>query len=67
MIKATNGYLGTNMTIPPELITRVFFNSPFGAFSRVGPPTLKELIERREHLHKIGKALNAPFFMFRTR
>ncbi|HHC6575108.1 TPA: hypothetical protein ACN34E_000226 [Vibrio parahaemolyticus] len=47
MIRPTKGKLGTNSTITPEMINNAFYNSPFGAFTKVGAPTFTELQERR--------------------
>lgn len=58
MISTTTGYLGEGAKIPPDLILRVMFNSPFGMFKRVGPPTVNELIERQIHFRKMSSALN---------
>ncbi|TOH06783.1 hypothetical protein CGI90_23605 [Vibrio parahaemolyticus] len=47
MIRPTKGKLGTNSTITPEMINNAFYNSQFGAFTKVGAPTFAELQERR--------------------
>ena len=58
MITETKGKLGFGSSIPPELINRVFYNSAFGMFKRVGAPTFAELQERRLHIAKLRKILN---------
>ncbi len=35
------------MKMTPELFNRAAYNSPFGAFVFVGPPTFEQLQERR--------------------
>lgn len=57
MIKQTKGKLGLGSTIPPEVFNRVFYNSAFGMFSRVGAPTFSELQEPRECIAKFRKIL----------
>ncbi|EJB0396780.1 hypothetical protein MUJ57_004611 [Vibrio parahaemolyticus] len=47
MIRPTKGTLGTNSTITPEMINNAFYNSPFGAYKKVGAPTFLELQQRR--------------------
>lgn len=44
-------------TIQCETISRFIFNSPIGAFARVGPPTLLELYQRRLYLFKLEMML----------
>lgn len=58
MIKETKGKLGCGSTIPPEVFNRVFYNSAFGMFSRVGAPTFSELQERRDYISKFRKIFN---------
>lgn len=36
----------------------VMYNSPIGAFKRVGPPTYAELQERRQFYHAFERSLN---------
>ncbi|EID7717775.1 TPA: hypothetical protein SLZ57_000299 [Vibrio cholerae] len=46
-----------SITVPVEFVSRYIFNSPIGAFSRVGPPTLLEFYERRFYFAKIEMKL----------
>ena len=55
MITETKGKFGSS--IPPELTNRVFYNSAFGMFERVGAPTLAELQERRLHIAKLVRIM----------
>ena len=55
MITETKGKFGSS--IPPELTNRVFYNSAFGMFKRVGAPTFAELQERRLHIAKFRQIL----------
>ncbi|EOA5467965.1 hypothetical protein ACH4OR_002019 [Vibrio cholerae] len=49
--------------IPPaEFVSRYLFNSPIGAYSRVGPPTLLEFYERHFYLAKIEMKLIKHFY-----
>ena len=53
MITETKGKLGFGSSIPH----RVFYNSAFGMFKRVGAPTFAELQERRLHIAKFRQIL----------
>ncbi|HCZ9564850.1 TPA: hypothetical protein O4I89_003562 [Vibrio cholerae] len=46
------------ITLPAEFVSRYLFNSPIGAYSRVGPPTLLE----RFYLAKIEMKLIKHFY-----
>ncbi|EKF9663755.1 hypothetical protein ACN1S1_002596 [Vibrio cholerae] len=50
------------ITLPAEFVSRYLFNSPIGAYSRVGPPTLLEFYERRFYLAKIEMTLIKHFY-----
>lgn len=45
-----------------DFISRFIFNSPIGAFSRVGPPTLLELHQRRLYLFKLEMMLKKSIY-----
>ena len=58
MISQTKGKLGEAMLV------RVMYNSPIGAFSRVGPLTFSELQDFRSHHALMIKALRLHVLRF---
>ena len=62
MITPTTGKLGLNSTVTPEMINCAFFNSPFGAFTKVGAPTFAELQERRLAILRLDIALRKAIY-----
>ncbi|HGE6077218.1 TPA: hypothetical protein ACGG71_001555 [Vibrio cholerae] len=45
-----------------DFISNFIFNSPLGAFSRVGPPTLLEFYQRRLHIARLEMMLIKHFY-----
>ena len=50
------------MKMTPELFNRVVYNSAFGAFILVGPPTFEQLQERRLFVLRFGIAMSKAIY-----
>ncbi|QJD55377.1 hypothetical protein vBVipa26_00012 [Vibrio phage vB_Vipa26] len=50
------------MIVKSEVFNRVFFNSPFGAFVLVGPPTYTQFQERKLFVLRFQIAVNKAIY-----